>query len=209
MKATLMIALSVFSIVLFITGCDRREPISPANHHSEPDATSEHKAPDFTLTDHVGKTHTLADYRGKMVILEWINPECPFVLRHHQTQTTMVDLANAYADKGIVWLAVNSTRHFDHAKNTATAEKWSLPYPILNDQDGKVGKAYGVTHTPEMVVIDKGGNIVYHGAIDDDPHGSKTTVTNYVQQALDELLAGEPVSVAKTDPYGCTIKWAN
>jgi peroxiredoxin len=209
MKAILKIALSFFSIALFLTGCERREPIAQDDQHNEPAAESANKAPDFTLTDHAGKTHTLADYLGKTVVLEWINPECPFVLRHHETNTTMIDLANAYAERGVVWLAVNSTSYFDHARNKATAEKWNLPYPILNDQDGKVSKAYGATRTPELVVIDKGGSIVYHGAIDDDPRGNKDDVKNYVQQALDELLAGKPVSVAKTDPYGCTIKRAN
>lgn len=208
MNTILKIGLVSFGAAVLLSGCGRRESAAYAQQPNKPAEESAQKAPDFTLTDHAGKTHTLADYRGKYVVLEWVNPECPFVMRHHETMNTMVDLAKAYADKGVVWLAINSTSHFDHAKNKAAAEKWSLPYPILNDQDGKVGKAYGVTRTPDMVVIDKAGNIAYQGAIDDDPRGNKDDVKNYVKQALDELLAGKPVSVPKTDPYGCTIKWA-
>lgn len=209
MNTTLKIALAAYAMSLLLGGCDRREPAAHADGRDEPAAESAHKASDFTLTDHAGSTHSLADYRGKFVVLEWINPECPFVVRHHETKTTMVDLANDYADKGVVWLAVNSTSHFDQAKNQELAQIWNLPYPVLNDQNGALGRAYSATRTPEMVIIDKAGNIAYHGAIDDDPRGNKADVKNYVEQALNELLAGEPVSTAKTDPYGCTIKWAD
>ena len=207
MNRTLLLELAVLATALFGVGCDRREPAGHSQHAYEPAAESGQKAPDFTLTDHAGKTHTLSDYRGKIVVLEWTNPECPFVVRHYEAET-MTDLAAAYAGKDVVWLAVNTTSHFDHTKNKAFADKYDLPYPVLDDRDGAVGRKYNVTRTPEMVIIDKTGHIVYHGAIDNDPRGNKTDVVPYVKNALEELLAGKPVSEPVTEPYGCTIKWA-
>lgn len=212
MMMTVRLGLVMLAAAIVAGGCDRREPAAQPSQAAEPaDAAvvqAADLAPDFTLTDHHGQSHTLSDYRGQCVVLEWINPECPFVVRHHETKTTMADLAAAYADDGVVWLAINTTAHFDQAKNKAAVENWNIPFPVLNDNDGTVGRQYGATRTPEMVIIDPSGRIVYHGAIDDDPRGNKDQVVNYVQQALDALLAGQPVSVARTDPYGCTIKWA-
>lgn len=207
MNRTLLLGLAVLATALFVVGCDRHEPAGHSHHGDESAAESSQKAPDFTLTDHAGKTHTLSDYRGKTVVLEWTNPECPFVVRHYEAGT-MTDLAAAYADKDVVWLAVNTTSHFDHAKNKAFADKYDLPYPVLDDRDGTVGRKYNVTRTPEMVIIDKSGAIAYYGAIDDDSRGNKEQIINYVKKALDELLTGNDVSMSKTAPYGCTIKWA-
>ena len=170
MKRTFKAGLFLFSVVLFAGGCGKNEPATHTEHTEHTDARS-HSAPTFTLTDHAGKTHALADYTGKVVVLEWINPECPFVVRHYEADT-MVNLAAAYAEKGVVWLGINTTSHFDHTKNRAFAEKYGVPYPILDDSDGTVGKLYGATRTPEMVVIDAAQKIVYHGAIDDDPRSA-------------------------------------
>jgi len=190
-------------------GCKKSKPTATAPEPSLPQLPAEPaKAPDFTLTDQNGTAHTLSGFAGKIVVLEWLNPDCPFVKRHHETKTTMADLAKAYADKGVVWLGINSTHYFDTAKNKEFAARLNLPFAVLNDSDGKVGKLYGAARTPEMFIIHKDGTIVYHGAIDDDPKGDKPSPTNYVQQALDELLAGKPVSVPHTVPYGCTVKYA-
>lgn len=209
MNRILKIGLPALAVALFVVGCGKSPaPAGASETTAEAKDRDLQAAPAFTLTDHSGKTHNVADYKGKTVVLEWINPECPFVIRHHETTTTMADLAGAYADKGVVWLGINTTSHYDHAKNKAWAERLELPYPVLNDSDGTVGRKYGVTRTPELVIIDKAGNIAYHGAIDDDPRGNKPDATNYVKNALDEVLAGKAVSVPKTEPYGCTIKWA-
>ena len=165
------------------------------------------KAPGFTLTDHNGKKVSLADYRGKIVVLEWINPKCP-VSRRHYTTPTMKSLATQYAPKGVVWLAVNSSNYATVASNKQWAEKYELPYAILDDSAGKVGKAYDAKTTPDMRIIDKTGKIVYAGGIDDDPRGRNEKKTNYVAKALDELLAGKKVSTPKTKPYGCSVKYA-
>jgi len=164
------------------------------------------KAPGFTLSDHAGKKVSLSDCAGKIVVLEWINPQCP-VSRRHYTTPTMKNLATKYAPKGVVWLAVNSSHFATPKQNKAWADKYTLPYPILDDSAGKVGRAYGARTTPDMRIIDKTGKLAYTGAIDDDPRGNKKKRTNYVAKALDELLAGKKVSTPKTKPYGCSVKY--
>ncbi|MFQ6036230.1 MAG: redoxin domain-containing protein [Sedimentisphaerales bacterium] len=167
------------------------------------------KAPDFTLKSFDGKSVSLSDYRGKIVVLEWFNFECPFVQYHYDTTTTMVDLAKKYKDNNVVWLAVNSTNHTTAEANEAFAKKHKLPYLILDDRSGRVGRAYGAKTTPHMFVIDPAGRIVYEGAIDNSPLGKKKEgVINYVDRALAELTTGELVSTKNTKPYGCTVKYA-
>jgi peroxiredoxin len=167
-------------------------------------------APAFALEDQNGKIHSLSDYAGKVVVLEWFNADCPYVVRHHKNDlNTMRDLEKKYADKGVVWLAVNSGHDTANEKNRETAEKWEIGYPILNDASGETGKAYGAKTTPHMYIIDQDGKLVYAGGIDDDRDNNKSKgeKTNYVDRALSEVLAGETVSQAETRPYGCTVKY--
>lgn len=174
----------------------------------EIDATGK-KAMDFTLKGFDGRTIKLSDFKGKIVVLEWFNFECPFSLYHYETANTMVGLANKYKDQNVVWLAINSTNHTKPEENNAFARKYKLPYPILDDRSGEVGKAYGSRTTPHMFIINKNGTIVYEGAIDNSPLGrSKQGVLNYVDRALAELTSASPVSIAKTTPYGCSVKYA-
>jgi peroxiredoxin len=165
------------------------------------------QAPDFSLTDQNGKTVSLADFKGKTVVLEWFNNECPYVQRHYRSHT-MANLADKYSPKDVVWLAINSTSGKTGDDNKAIASEWNIKYSVLSDSDGKVGKAYGAKTTPHMFIIDKDGKLVYSGGIDNDPQGDKTGKVNYVEKALDELLAGQPVSEPKTKSYGCSIKYA-
>jgi peroxiredoxin len=121
----------------------------------------------------------------------------------------MVELANKYKGKNVVWLAVNSTSHTTPGPNKTFAKRHGLPYLILDDRSGKVGRAYGAQTTPHMYIINPRGRVVYEGAIDDSPLGKKKEgVVNYVDNALAELTAGKAVSTAKTKPYGCTVKYA-
>ncbi len=167
------------------------------------------RAPAFELNSFDGKTVSLSDYRGKIVVLEWFNFECPLSLYHYKTKNTMVELAKKYKDKNVVWLAVNSTNHTTPEPNKAFAERHGLPYLILDDRSGKVGRAYGAQTTPHMYIINPRGNLVYEGAIDDSPMGRKKEgVINYVDNALAELTARKAVSTPKTKPYGCTVKYA-
>jgi peroxiredoxin len=164
-------------------------------------------APDFTLMDTAGEKVNLSDFEGKVVVLEWLNPDCPYVKRHYKAGT-MKRLATTYGDKGVVWLTVNSTHYMDADANAKFKAANDLPYTILVDQDGTVGHLYGAKTTPHMYIIDGSGKLVYMGAIDDDPSGGKGDgATNYVAAALDELLAGKAVTTAETKPYGCSVKY--
>jgi peroxiredoxin len=165
-------------------------------------------APTFSLTDHSGKKVSLADYSGSVVVLEWINPDCPFVQRHARAKT-MASLAQKYGDKGVVWLGINSTNYMNAETNRKWAEDNKLPYAVLDDHAGEVGRAYGARTTPHMFIIDTSGTLVYQGAIDDDQPGSKgASAMNYVDAALSEVLAGKPVSAPQTKAYGCSVKYA-
>ncbi len=165
-------------------------------------------APDFTLTNLDGTQVSLASLKGKTVVLEWMNPNCPFSLRHSAAKT-MQSTATEHA--GAVWLAVNSTNpaHGDHLEPAAYKKflaDHGITYPVLQDPNGAVGQAYGASTTPHMYVIDGSGKIAYVGAIDDDPRGNGAKV-NYVDSALDALAAGKSPDPASTRPYGCSVKY--
>ena len=165
-------------------------------------------APGFTLADTAGNELSLSDFEGKVVVLEWLNPDCPFVQRHYRAGT-MKGLATNYSAEGVVWLTINSTNYMDAAANAKFKAANELPYPVLVDQSGEVGHLYGAATTPHMYIIAGDGTLVYKGAIDDDPRGSKGSAQtiNYVDAALGEVLAGEPVTTAETKPYGCSVKY--
>lgn len=185
-------------------------PYASAADSNEPNAPK--TAPAFTLTGTDGNEVSLSDFGGKIVVLEWFNYDCPFVKAHYDNASTMTDMANKYADKDVVWLAINSTNYAANDDNKAFADAHSLPYLILDDHTGRVGRAYGAEHTPEIFIIDKTGAIAYHGAIDNAPLGrlneGETEKINYADKALSELTIGEEVSTPKTKPYGCTVKYA-
>jgi peroxiredoxin len=168
-------------------------------------------APAFTLKDLDGHEHSLADYSGKVVVLEWVNPNCPFSNRH-AVEKTMSTLANLHQE--VVWLGINSTRagHDDYlppAEHKKWAAKNGVRYAILYDESGAVGHAYGARTTPHMFILDERGRIVYDGAIDDDPPGRHQPAerTNYVGDGLDEHGAGGAIDPASTKPYGCSVKY--
>ncbi len=188
----------VFAVVIAIPNLARSE-----------ESTNLPEAPNFTLKDQNGVEHNLRSLQGKVVVLEWVNPDCPYVKRHHKAGT-MQNLVNKYAAQGVVWFGVNSTHYMDSAKNQEFVEEYKLSYPILSDQTGTVGKAYTAKTTPFMVVIDKNGKIAYKGAIDNDPHGDESQgLQNYVDLALAELSAGQQIKIAQTSSYGCSVKYAS
>lgn len=164
-------------------------------------------APDFTLTDTDGKTVSLSDHAGKIVVLEWFNPDCPYVQRWYN-DGGMNKVYDKYKDKDVVWLAINTTAGHSVDADKKAMERWKIARPVLNDADGKVGRAYGARTTPHMYIIDKEGRLAYMGGIDDDERGNKgDKAVNYVAKALDELLAGESVSTPESRPYGCSVKY--
>lgn len=178
-------------------------------------ATVGQAAPAFTLKDASGKTVSLADYRGKHVVLEWTNPGCPFVQKHYNSGNMPATQKDAMG-KGVVWLAINSTEtqsrdYLEPAKLVAwKKERQSTPNAILMDEEGTVGKAYGARTTPHMYIINPQGQLIYAGGIDSIPSASTDDIakaTNYVKVAVGEALAGKPLSVSSTRPYGCSIKY--
>jgi peroxiredoxin len=173
-------------------------------------------APDFTATDINGKTVKLSDYKGKIVVLESYNSDCPFCNNQYQTGA-MQELQKDLAAKGVVWLIVNSVNPNNASHRTADqakqelADKKIVATAWIDDSSGAVGHLYGMKTTPDMFVVDKDGTLAYAGAIDDQPtpnHDPKTA-RNYVREAVDALLAGKPVPVAQTKPYGCSVKYAD
>jgi peroxiredoxin len=173
-----------------------------------PKAVIGQPAPTFTLQDQDGKPVSLSDFAGKIVVLEWVNPNCPFVQRHYRAKTFQT-MDDEYRGKGVVHLAINTTHDATNAFNKDWIGKNSLSYPILNDADGVVGKLYGAKTTPEMYIIGRDGKLLYMGGIDNDPDGDKGAAkVNYVSKALDEILAGKSVSTSETPSYGCSVKYA-
>ena len=121
----------------------------------------------------------------------------------------MVELAEKYKDKEVVWLAVNSTHYMGNEDNKKCADQHGVPYPILNDSSGEVGKIYGAKTTPHMYIIDKSNGLVYEGSIDDDKSGANTSDQriNYVDLALTNLTKGDTIEISKSKPYGCAVKY--
>ncbi len=182
--------------------------LSVARAESKSEAEIGKPAPAFSLQDQTGKTVNLSDFKGKIVVLEWFNQGCPYVVRHYEKLNTMNTLSEQYSSKDVAWLAINSTSGKSNDDNKASAESWKINHPVLNDTDKTAAKAYGAKTTPHMFIIDKSGNLAYSGGIDNDPEGTKTEgKVNYVQKALDELTAGQPVSEPKTKQYGCGVKY--
>ncbi|HVT31336.1 MAG TPA: redoxin domain-containing protein [Rhodanobacteraceae bacterium] len=174
-------------------------------------------APDFSVTDASGKTQSLSAYKGRTVVLEWNNPECPFVRKHYGARNMQAQQAEA-AKEGIVWLTVNSGApgkqgHLDAAAASAyVAKVGGNEAAYLLDADGTVGHAYDAKTTPHMFVIDKDGVLRYMGGIDSIASTDVEDIpkaTQYVRQALAELAAGKPVSVPTSEPYGCSVKYGS
>ena len=172
-------------------------------------------APDFTLSDQSGKPVKLSDSKGKLVVLEWFNKGCPFVRKHYGSKN-MQGLQKKYAKKGVVWYTIVSSKagkegHLTAAEATAEMKSADMgSKAILLDEKGDVGRMYSAKTTPHMFVVDKKGALVYMGGIDDtaspDPADIKSS-KNYVAAALDEAMAGKPVSTPSSPPYGCSVKY--
>jgi peroxiredoxin len=172
-------------------------------------------APALQALDAAGKPVNLADYKGKTVVLEWVNPGCPFVVKHYGSGN-MQATQKAAAAQGVVWLTVSSTApsHKDH-KKPAELAAWMADHKaastLLLDDSGATGKAWGAKTTPHLFIVNPAGQVVYNGAIDSKPSTNPADIpgaTNYVAQALGELKAGQAVSKPSTTPYGCSIKYA-
>ena len=174
-------------------------------------------APNFKLADTNGKAVTLSQFRGKTVVLEWSNPECPFVKKHYSSGN-MQKAQAAAAEDGVVWLTINSSApgkqgHVNGGQaKSFVAKAGARPAAYLLDPRGVVGKVYDAKTTPHMYIVNKAGTLVYAGGIDDKPTPNPADVAgarNHVLAALSELKAGKAVSVATSRPYGCSVKYSD
>ncbi|PYY01388.1 MAG: thioredoxin family protein [Acidobacteria bacterium] len=175
------------------------------------------QAPDFTGTDSHGQTHKLSDYKGKFVVLEWHNNGCPFTKKHYESGN-MQRLQKEWTDKGVIWFTVISSAPgaqgyvTPEQENEYLQKMHAVPTAALLDPKGEIGHLYSAKTTPHMFIINPQGQLIYNGAIDDkstsDP-GDINGAKNYVSEALQEARAGQPVAVASTRPYGCSVKYAD
>jgi len=173
-------------------------------------------APALQAVDASGKAVNLADYQGKTVVLEWVNPGCPFVKKHYGSGN-MQATQKAAAGQGVVWLTVSSTApsHKDYQKPAELAAwmaEQKAASTLVMDDSGTVGKAWGAKTTPHLFIVNPAGQVVYNGAIDSKPSANPADIpgaTNHVTAALGELKAGQPIAKASTQPYGCSIKYAS
>lgn len=173
-------------------------------------------APDFTETDAAGKVHSLANYEGEWLVLEWFNKDCPYVKKHYGSGN-MQSLQQKYGERGVKWLTVISSAKGkqgylepDAALSEGERHNLSASAPFLLDVNGDMGRAYGAKTTPHMFVIDPEGEVVYAGAIDDNDSANPAVIErsyNYVAAALDKAMAGEKVTIASSQAYGCTVKY--
>jgi len=172
-------------------------------------------APDFVAADSNGRSVALSALRGKIVVLEWNNPECPYVGKHYGTGNMQALQAEA-TGKGVVWLTVNSAARGKQGymegleANKHLADAKAKPTAFLPDPKGSIGRAYGAVTTPHMFVIDATGKLAYMGAIDDKPtasHGDVKGARNYVREALAAVAEGKAPQVTVTRPYGCSVKY--
>lgn len=172
------------------------------------------RAPDFALKDLSGKEVKLSSYVGKTVVIEWFNPDCPFVKYAHGQGGPLASQPARAMGEGVVWLAVNSGSPgkqgtgLEH--NREAAKGYGMTYPVLLDESGSTGRSYGALTTPHMFVVDPAGNLVYGGALDNAPQGNASgPVINYVDAALGDLKAGRPVATRTTKAYGCGVKYGS
>ena len=164
-------------------------------------------APIFSLLNTTGEAVSLFDFRGKHVVLEWFNPDCVCVQRHYQ-QKTMQNITSQYKGQEVIWLGINSTYYMTTEDNIRWKDTKGLHYRILSDFSGKIARLYQVETTPQMFVINPSGILVYKGAIDNGFPVEQSKFINYVQAALEESLAGKPISYQEAQPYGCLVKYA-
>jgi hypothetical protein len=172
-------------------------------------------APDFTGTASNNRTYHLADYLGKFVVLEWHNNGCPYTQKHYNSGN-MQKLQKQWTAQGVVWFTILSSApgkqgYVDaNGENAYLAKMGAAPTAALLDPTGAIGHVFDAKTTPEMIVINPQGLIIYDGAIDNRPTDDVKDIggaTNYVNLALGQALASKPVETAATRPYGCSVKY--
>lgn len=184
---------------------------APARADAVPGAA----APDFSGVTATGETVSLSDFAGQTVVLEWTNHGCPYVQRHYggnmQAQQARAD------NDGVVWVQVISSApgeqgyvEGEEALSLNTERDASVDHTIL-DPTGVMGRAFDARTTPHMYIIDGEGVVQYAGGIDNQPRPrtNDPAPIDYVMDALDNLQAGMAPDPAATQPYGCSVKYAD
>lgn len=204
---------TLLCLALLVGGCAAADAAGQAD---APLAAAElgATAPTFTLEDLDGAAVSLADFAGKTIVLEWFNPDCPFVKFAHGPKGPLWGTADRYAEQGVVWLAINSgaagKQGHGADRNRKARTEYGMSHPILLDEDGSVGRAYGARTTPHMYVIDPAGTLVYRGALDNAPLGNANGApVNYLDQALSDSASGAAVRTPDTKAYGCSVKYGS
>ncbi|MGF1462999.1 MAG: redoxin domain-containing protein [Maricaulaceae bacterium] len=184
---------------------------------ADADVAIDAPAPVFTALDSTGASVSLADFAGQPVILEWSNHDCPYVRKHYDAGA-MQALQKSAAANGFAWLTVVSSAPGEQGHvsagqaNALTEARDAAPTRVLLDPEGEVGRLYAAKTTPHMFVINADGVVVYDGAIDDQNSANPDTLegaTNYVALAINAVAKGEPVAIAQTQPYGCSVKYGS
>ena len=237
MKATVILAVSI--AVCLVSACEKKdgESANPTVEKTEEGAAQSaaeakpaeankptspavkakigQPAPDFTLKGLDGTAWTLSDHIGKVVVLEWFNPECPYVKIAHNEGTLKTGAADLMKT-GVVYVAINSGAKGRQGHgadiNTKGKKDFGMTHPVLLDPEGAVGRTYRATRTPHMMVVDQKGYLAYRGALDNSGGGDLSDapggLRNYVTSAVSELMAGKPVTESETRPWGCGVKYA-
>ncbi|MET0344268.1 MAG: redoxin family protein [Polyangiales bacterium] len=180
-------------------------------------------APDFTLTDTDGKAVKLSSLRGKTVVLEWFNPDCPFVKYAHG-KGPLKDASKRHQNDKLVWLTINSNapgkQGHGAERNKQAKTEYAFDNRVLLDESGEVGRAYGAEKTPHVYVVDPKGVLVYRGGLDNAPMGvvdaqrprlpdaGEGTLSPYLDAAIEDLGKKRALRLADTPAYGCTVKYA-
>ena len=168
------------------------------------------KAPEFRLPGVGGKEHGLADYAGKpVVIVAFTCNHCPAAIG---AQDRIIALQKEYGPKGVQLIAISSNEDVGHPTDsfehmvTRSAEK-GFNFPYLHDKTQDVAKAYGAQRTPHFFLLDAQRKLVYSGRMDDNPYEEGKQKTSELRTVLDQLLAGQSVTVKPTEAIGCNVKW--
>ncbi len=207
-------AIPIAAMTLLFASCAATPPpqtVCPDGNGAQTPAAIGKPAPNFTLADLEGNPVELASFAGKIVVLEWFNPECPFVATAHERDFSLDNMADRYRDRDVVWLAINSQDKegmgWSVEANKAAKEKLKMTYPLLRDEGGKVGRLYGAERTPHLFVINKEGILVYSGAIDNTMGGDLDDAPpppplHFPGHALDRILAKDLVQIEQTEAWG-------
>ena len=199
--------LGFLGVLGLVVGTADSAPLAKAGAVAEVNAV----APDFTLKNTNGEEFRLSSFKGKTVVLEWFNPDCPFV-KHAYQDGPLAGLPKLWLDREVVWVGVNSgaagKQGAGAERNKKARVEWEMPHQVLLDGGGEVGRAYGAKTTPQIVVIDEAGVVRYNGALDNQPMGrGKGDLQVYTDEVLTALTAGKPSPHARTKPYGCSVKY--